>query len=273
MAKNRKKKYKKKDKPYPPLSKLDKTVYWVISVMTAVLTMGAIYGIFDIQTYLFFENSEVLAFGAYGSVWAVVPYGFTIISIFIIIIDKLSNKRPIFGNKKVDYYNTTRHQFILPLFDKRYIDRTITKEKAVKVTVKIAVIAVLLLSTSLLSLNSLCHRYEFTETSINKCNEKGEIIESYNYEEIEKYAIRTPYHRFSPKTLGVETVGFEVTLPNGEILTPDLFSGLRDIESLYKIDKLLDGAEKSVDSDFEDYINSHNFSAEEEQMLREIYSE
>ena len=36
------------------------------------------------------------------------------------IIDSQYNKKPIFGNKKIDYYNTSSHKFILPLFDKRY---------------------------------------------------------------------------------------------------------------------------------------------------------
>ncbi len=272
MAKNRRKRHKKRNKPYPPLSSLDKGIYSFSLIIAIILVCGAIWGILDVQD-TFYRNPEVLAFATYGSVWAQVPYGIMIIAILILLLSKLDSKRPIFGNKKIDYYNTTKYRLVLPIFDKRYIDRTITKEKAIKFTVKFCIVCILFVCASLLSLNSLCHRYEFTQTEINKCNAKGEIVESYRYDEIEAYSVSTPYHRVGNRSIGSFYLGFSLELPNGELVSPDTFSGLKDIEAFYKVCQSLKNADKTVEDDIERYISRHYLSEEEEKMLREIFSQ
>ena len=273
MAKNRKKRYKKRNKPYPPLSRLDKGIYSFSLIVSVILVNGAIFGIFDIQDTFFYRNSDVLAFAPYGSAWALIPYGIMVTAILILLLSKLDSKRPIFGNKKIDYYNTTKYRFVLPIFDKRYIDRTLTKEKLVNVSIKIFVISFIFLCTCILSLNSLCHRYEFTQNEILKVNVKGEIVENFSYDEIEAYSVETPYHRVGNRGVGSYYLGFSVELPNGELVAPDTFSGLRDIEAFYKICQNLNNADKTVDADIERYIERHSLTREEKSMLREIFSQ
>ena len=275
MAKNKKKRYKKRKKPYPPLSRLDKAIYYVSAILLTILSLGAIYGIIDIQGTLFFKRSDVLAFASYGSIWNIVPYGLMIAVTFLIVLEKLQKKRPVFGNKEVNYYDSTRYRFILPVFDKRYTDKTLTKEKIIKVSIKTSVIAILFVCSALLSLHGICQRYEFTDTEIRKCNARGETIETISYDSIKEYEIAEHTHRIG----GINSVsrvyspGFEIVLPDGEIISADLYNGLKGIEAFYKIDKALEGAEKTVKLDAQEYIDRHSLTDEEERMLREICNE
>lgn len=274
MAKNKKKRYKKRKKPYPPLSRLDKAIYYVSAILLTILSLGAIYGIIDIQGTLFFKRSDVLAFASYGSIWNIVPYGLMIAVTFLIVLEKLQKKRPVFGNKEVNYYDSTRYRFILPVFDKRYTDKTLTKEKIIKVSIKTSVIAILFVCSALLSLHGICQRYEFTDTEIRKCNARGETIETISYDSIKEYEVATYSHRSGTRSHTVlYHLGFKIVLPNSETISPDLYIGLKDIDSLYKIDKALKGKPKAVRLDAQEYIDRHSLTDEEERMLREICNE
>lgn len=271
MAKNKKKRYKKRKKPYPPLSRLDKAIYYVGAILFMVLTSGAIYGIIDIQETLFFKRSDVLAFASYGSIRNIVPYGIMIAVIFLILLEKIQKQRPIFGNKEINYYDSSRYRFVLPVFDKRYTDRTLTKEKIIKASIKASVITILFVCSAFLSLNAICQRYEFTDTEIRKCNAKGETVSTISYDIINEYEVKEYSHRIGGinSVSRVYSLGFEIILPDGEIISADLYNGLKDIEAFYKIDKALEGAEKTVKLDAEDY----SLTPEEERMLREICNE
>ena len=275
MATNKKKRYKKRNKPYPPLSRLDKAIYYVGAILFMVLTSGAIYGIIDIQETLFFKRSDVLAFASYGSIRNIVPYGIMIAVIFLILLEKIQKQRPIFGNKEINYYDSSRYRFVLPVFDKRYTDRTLTKEKIIKASIKTSVIAILFVCSAFLSMNSICQRYEFTENEIRKCNATGETVSTISYDIINEYEVKEYSHRIG----GINSVssvyypGFEIILPDGEIISADLYNGLKDIEAFYKIDKALEGAEKTVTLDAEKYIERRSLTPEEERMLREICNE
>ena len=52
----------------------------------------------------------------------------------------------------------------------------------------------------------------------------------------------------------VYSIGFEIILPDGEIISADLYNGLKDIDALYNIDTALENAEKTIKLDAEEYI-------------------
>lgn len=275
MAKNKRKHYKKRNKSYPPLSKLDRFIYSFIQISSTVLTLGGIYGLLDIQSLLFLKDENVLAFYTYDSIAAHIPYAIAIISVYGFLLSLTGSGKPLFGDKKHDYYNTTKYKFVLPVFDKRYKDITLTKKNIVKWLTRTIVVIFILILTSLLSFSNLCKRYEFTENEIKKLNFYNKTIETYSYDDIESYSPCISRHKIGRYGSGSLFVGFEILLKNGERLSPDHFIGLRDIKSLYTIDSLIDDGKKKVDyHNFENFLNTRkSLSVNEKEMLNDIFEQ
>ena len=78
-----------------------------------------------------FKNDDVLAFDITEKFFRIVPFWMLVVIVTFICLERLTSKNPLFGNKKIDYYNTTFYRFILPPFDKRYTERVFTKEKII----------------------------------------------------------------------------------------------------------------------------------------------
>ncbi len=272
MAKS-KKSNKKRDKSYPPLSKLDRFIYSTIQIVSTVLVLGALYGIFDIQTHLFLKDENVLAFSGYGSVWANVPYAITVIIIFGIIISKTTSGKPLFGNKKHDYYNTTKYKFVLPVFDKRYTKRTLSKQKIIKATITVGVIIAVLVYTSIISFGSLCKRYELREDMIYKLNSKGETVEAFSYDDVKSFTPTVTLEKLGTKGLGSWHIGFRLVLSNNETITATTFIGLKDLNALHKIDmKIKDEVKQAEKHNLNRYLAQlKTLSEDEKTMLNEIY--
>ncbi|MGN1442224.1 MAG: hypothetical protein ACI4XE_00140 [Acutalibacteraceae bacterium] len=118
MAKSKPRKRKIRNKPYPPLSRIDKQIYTIFSIVL----IGAGYGVVYLYAYLLrklpFTDAGVLACDYNWSVIFALPIFF----IFIIWLGELYQKtvmckRPIFGNKNVNY-NDTKYEKVTPLFSK-----------------------------------------------------------------------------------------------------------------------------------------------------------
>ena len=95
--------------------------------------------------FIFRQNSEAFAFCETSSFLRIVPFWIVCFVIFGIIFFRSTSKKPIFGNKKIDYYNTTFYKFVLPPFDKRYTKLFWTKEKIRNVLIKTTVMALLII--------------------------------------------------------------------------------------------------------------------------------
>ena len=118
MAKSKKKKRpQKRYKSYPPLSRTDKFLYASLEVIGFIFIFGFLYGHENIIGLFVFRNQEILSFEVRLTMFLMAPFIFFYL---FSIIDPQFSKKPVFGNKKVDYYNTLDYKFILPLFDKRY---------------------------------------------------------------------------------------------------------------------------------------------------------
>ncbi len=276
MAKQKKKKYKHK-KSYPPLSKLDKATYYFSAIVPEVLLLGIPLGYECFSPYFVFKNSEALAFCSTNHFWRIIPFLFVILVLFIISGERLTSKKPIFGNKKIDYYNTTLYKSILPPFDKRYIKKFWTKDKIKKAFIKTIITAIIITVTFVYGIGGVVSRWEITNSNIIKYGTINQIEESYTYDNISSYRV---YSKISSVGAGKGTrtyypeLGLTVTLDNGETLSFNLDFINSYIYGFYKLDNLLSGIKKTVDdNDLERYIEQHTLSDEELKTLKEIYSE
>lgn len=274
MAKQKKKKSNHK-KGYPPLSKTDKFITTIVPIVAVIFMYTILLGYEWFSPYFIFrQNSKTLAFCETSSFLRIVPFWIVCFIVFGVIFFRSTSKKPIFGNKKIDYYNTTFYKFVLPPFDKRYTKLFWTKEKIRNVLIKTIVSLLLVIVTFIYGLGGVISRWEITDSNIMKFGTDNEIEESYAYDDIISYEVYSTLRSTHGKhATFYSELGFAVTLNNEEILCFDLDSINGGITGLYKLDKLLSGKNKTVvDDRLERYINTHSLSDEELKMLTEIYA-
>lgn len=274
MAKQKKKKSNHK-KGYPPLSKTDKFITTIVPIVAVIFMYTILLGYEWFSPYFIFrQNSKTLAFCETSSILRIVPFWIVSFIIFGVIFFRSTSKKPILGNKKIDYYNTTFYKFVLPPFDKRYTKQFWTKKKIRNVLIKTIVSLLLVIVTFIYGFGGVISRWEITDSNIIKFGIENEIEESYAYDDIISYEVYSTLRSTHGKhATFYSELGFAVTLNNEERLCFDLDSINGGITGLYKLDKLLSGKNKTVvDDRLERYINTHSLSDEELKMLTEIYA-
>lgn len=128
-----KKKKKKQRKNQPQLSKLDKGIYFAITLVTISILVGLPYLIDDLRAAYFFSDTNTVAWSdRMTSLWFIPPFLILGLTVVLFLEDKLEKRKAIFGNKKVDY---TKHNYqFYPIFykgnkPKRKISESEKKER------------------------------------------------------------------------------------------------------------------------------------------------
>ena len=133
MAKS--KKQKKRNKQYPPLSKVDKILYGVPTIFFLAVYPFTFFA-FDFILPEIYLRDGVIAYSPENPFPSFLLLIVTFI-FFIIATDKQNKRIPIFGNSSVDYYNTINYRFVLPPFDKRYSKQNKDNKSTEKELIKI----------------------------------------------------------------------------------------------------------------------------------------
>ena len=115
------KKSKKKNRSRrPPLSLLDKSIYWLGLILSFIFSLLFVYCFEDITGVIAFRDSAVVAYNSHASFLFVMPLLLYVeISALVFCISALESKKPIFGNRKVQYGDTPWTKDCFPLFDSR----------------------------------------------------------------------------------------------------------------------------------------------------------
>jgi hypothetical protein len=104
----------------PPLSLLDKFVYYVAIILSFVLSLIVVFLIRDIWSYIAFRDAFVIAYQNRASFLFILPILLYMeMSSLIFFITTLESKKPIFGNRKVKYGEAPWRKDYFPLFDPR----------------------------------------------------------------------------------------------------------------------------------------------------------
>lgn len=272
MAKSKKRKQPgKRKKRYPPLSKQDKIFYTCIEIFEAILLVFLVFGYDVLAPFFVLKKPDVLAFEERLTVFLRFP-------LIILWLDLIFNcsftKIPVIGNKKIDYYNTLNHKFILPLFDNRYKNIENYKKgrrKFLKYSIIYFCVFMVFLS---ISISGCIGRHEFNNNGIVTYSIFNNVLEEYSYDEVESYSVSADtYYISRTKSLSYRTydISLTVELSNGDSFSAR-YDRVRDLYSLEKIDNLLNGKRKIVNSLYlQEFINKHDFTVDELKVLRTLF--
>ncbi len=112
----------KKDnrKRRPPLSLLDKSIYLTGLFLSFILSLLFAFCFEDITGIIAFQDSSVVAYNSHASFLFALPFLFYVeISALVFCIVSLEDKKPVFGNRKIQYGETPWAKDCFPLFDSR----------------------------------------------------------------------------------------------------------------------------------------------------------
>lgn len=265
------KKSSKRKKKYPPLSKEDKFLYTLFEVVGAIILFVFVYLFESFTRFWAFKNSEVLAVEARWTVVLLLP----VACFWLFIIFKTNYaKIPIIGNKKINYYND-RYKFILPLFDKRYLDNEeykIGRKKFLRNFIAYFSVFIILLSVGFMG---CVGRHEFTENGIVTYNIFNNKVEEYSYDEVESHSVNAfSYYRGRPRGLSYHTYDIHLVANVSDGTSFIASYGMsRDVYALEQLDVLL-GDNKTVNSYYlQEFINSNNFTDDEIKSLYKLFDE
>ena len=268
MATNKKKhnhKSKTHIKQSPPLSKLDKFIYNITAIGTVF-----VYFLLPLFIILFpsisIRDENIYAVEYNNTLWLIVPI--ILYSLYLIAVS-LMKTTPIFGNPKVNYFDTLRYSpHIYPIFDKRYTDKTRIKKFFIKTIITFIIIPIIL---SFLGMLGLRGRTEIGINGITKYNIKNEIVEHYIPEKIEKYTVSASSHYYRSGTS--YTIDFKLSTSDGKEFYFDS-DGFKDINSMKKLENsLLSNKPKTVEDsyDVDRFIYEH-CNKEEAEIVRNIFN-
>ncbi len=152
MSKHKKK--KQREFSPPPLSKLDIFVYNIIILVIVFLTLSAFFGVFYVIDVIGYADETVMLYCSRWTVLLLVPaFSLTFLPLLNFFITGFNEKKPIFGNKNVNYFSTTRYAKAEFLFKKK----SNPDDKKIKVMVAsvLAIVVVICTTFGLLGRNSI----------------------------------------------------------------------------------------------------------------------
>lgn len=271
MAKSKKKKrLAEREKRYPPLSKTDKLLYMATEVIGAVFIFAYLYEYDSIIGFFVFKNPNILSFQERFTMFLMAPF---ILVYLFGICDSQYNRKPVFGNKNVDYYNTLNYKFILPLFDKRYKNIERFKEHRRIRLKKLGILLSVLFILFVIGVSGSVGRHEFSRESITTYSIFNNVIDEYSYDEIESYSVEAYYHRsIKPRLSYTDSdINLTVRLSNDDSFTAS-YDTSRNVYALEEIENLLKGKKKTVDSRYlQEFISRHSLSEDELKVIYRLF--
>ena len=262
------KKQKKRNKQYPPLSKVDKILYGVPTIFFLAVYPFTFFA-FDFILPEIYLRDGVIAYSPENPFPSFLLLIVTFI-FFIIATDKQNKRIPIFGNSSVDYYNTINYRFVLPPFDKRYSKQNKDNKSTEKELIKISIYIFVFIFAFIIALNSFSSRYVIDDGKIYKYGLSENPIETISVEEVKEYHLKSYMSSSGRSKRSYPTISVILRTKDEKEISFDI-NCIKDLSSLQKIDLLFSNVEKTVDSSYlEEYI-ARNLTDNEAVLLRNIF--
>ena len=269
MAKQKKKKHKKH---YPRISKADKTLQGIIFAASFIFVIVfAIIRMHKMITY-FLKPETALAYSTSFCILWWCPF-----ILFVLIatgsILSYMEKHPIFGNKKVNYYDKDKYLFTLPLFDKRYSKEEIRRVRKLSKRQKRNIIIIASIGVVLYGLTffGIYGRNMINTDSIERYNCVNELTASYSYDQVAECEIVS-----SPQTYGRNSsppeIWINLTFNDGQIIYFYNDDFRQNFNSMaYVKDKLANTKISYDDKYLDEFLQYYNFTDEEEQTVKKLF--
>lgn len=187
-------KAKKKVHKMPPLSLMDKVIYWLILLVLCAAYVGLVFGPFYFRNEIALADDTVIAVAA-DSIWHLVTFVIFFLITFILWQHFYGNRKPIFGKRNFKYGPPAWPQEY-PLFmkNKPYVFGSEKKRETQK---KIAMVLTIVLLISFIPFPwSLYERSCLrADGSIVQYNGFNQQTQEFTSGEIEQITIETYSHR------------------------------------------------------------------------------
>lgn len=192
---------KKKTSRKPPLSLLDKWIYYLLIAASFIGSLLLIFFWDDLRGVIAFRDPSVIAYHGHASaLLAILLVLYLEISGLVFFIVQLTNKRPIFGNSKIKYGQLPWDKDCFPLFDSRRKNVTVKpSEKRLRRNMRFAWCIGLLIVLAISSFSLCgrdCLRRDNSIISYNMINRQTDILYSEkDYSHLTLYATHVSVYR------------------------------------------------------------------------------
>lgn len=213
------KKKKKKKKPQaPPLSRLDKLLYFsALAILTGISIAVAISHAKIQSTIAHLETSVVAYTSTASAVLLPLPFFILLFLCFLIPLARAYfNRKPIFGNEKYKYGEYPWEKDLFPMFGKQHKAVFISPEVKSLRRKSLTAILVILVITALMLPFSFCGRNSLRDDkSIIICNSLNQTTSAYSLTDYSHVMIRAVY-RTSGRSHGHWEYMIQIIMSDGQ---------------------------------------------------------
>ena len=273
MAKNKK---HSKHKGYnPPLTFVDKLIYFLFLIVFLAISFLPITIPLSIQKHLTFSDPSAVAFMTMGGLWWTFPLSFyLLITTIVLFACGFEYKIPLFGNPNLRYGEPPFKKNIYPLFKrKHYVLEQKSKKKVWYKNFILAWCVVFLVLLSIFPLGICGRRVLFDNSSIKTYNSFNSVKTSYSSED---YNHLTLDAYFSQSRYGSDTWVYMVVLKTNDGKNLSFRNKLseRAIDEFIEIKKSLNADQITIKRahNLEKVIEDNNLSDSESKKLYELFS-
>lgn len=195
MSKHKKK--KQRELSPPPLSKLDKFIYNIINITIVFLAFSAFWGSFYVVEFVAYaEKTVMLSYSRWTLLFLLPAWLLTFLPLLNFFATGLYEKKPILGNKNVNYFSTTRYAQAKFLFKKQ----SNPKDKKIKIimVLVLAVVVVICTTFGLLGRNSIDNKGKIKVYSVLNTVKNEYSTEDFSKVTIELGEEHTRYGNYRP---------------------------------------------------------------------------
>ena len=193
MGKKAKQKEKKRHLR-PPLTFLDKSIYFLCIVLSCLGMMLLVFCLNDIKGMIAFSNPEAIAYQSHASFLFALPFIILLeIGAFVIFISGWESKKPIFGSKKYNYGEYPFDEECVPVFSRKKRARATPAKKAFRRKIIIIWCLLLILLASLIPLSLFGRDVMKKDNSIEKINLVNATSKAYSVNDFSKLTIQAKY--------------------------------------------------------------------------------
>ena len=273
MAKNKK---HSKHKGYnPPLTFVDKLIYFLFLIVFLAISFLPITIPISIQKHLTFSDPSAVAFMTTGGLWWTFPLSFyLLITTIVLFACGFERKIPLFGNPNLRYGEPPFKKNIYPLFKrKHYVLEQKSKKKVWYKNFIVAWCVVFLVLLSIFPLGICGRRVLFDNSSIKTYNSFNSVKTSYSSEDYNHLTLDT-YFSSSRYGAGRWVYNAEIKTKDGKKISFRNYVSEKAIDEFIEIKESLDPNQITIKRahNLEKVIKDNKLTESRSEKLYELFS-
>jgi hypothetical protein len=278
MGKQKKK--AKRRKPHrPPLSFLDKTIYFLFLLLSYGLGLFFLLGILLLRKSIAFSDPTVVAASSKDlSFFFLIPLFLLLVCTPVCFLEfTAGNRLPLFGNRKIKYGRPPWDEHCYPLFSSRYKKEAMIRPSKKENRRIIAVTLTVLFALTLLlgSLSLFSRKCLYQDGSLSCYNSFSLPTDHFVSEEFSHLTIQTYFHR-GFRGNGNWCCEIRLSTPTGETFTFYQYE-FRDtiwLEEMARIKSRFSPEDISIQGQQHLYkiISAYDLNSEESQALKKLFT-